>query len=100
MNNNQNKKQPDKITSFKQYFDNKKLSSANVSHLDELGGIENNDSVKFKEQILSNNFVSNNFTFIPAEAATSSKQNFSNISQTLFGGPHYSKALEPDYLAV
>ena len=56
--------------------------------------------MKFKEQILSNNFVSNNFTFIPAEAAVSSKPNSSNISQTLFGGSHYNKALELDYLAV
>ena len=69
--------------------------------MDALRGTENNNSMKFKEQILSNNFVGNNFTFIPAEAVASSKPNFSNISQTLFGeGPHYSKALELDYLAV
>jgi hypothetical protein len=56
--------------------------------------------MKCKEQILSSTFVSNNLTFVPAKAAAPSKPSFSNISQTLFGGPHYSKAPEPDYLAV
>ena len=74
------------------------MSSANASNID---APREQLFYEVLASILSTNFVSNNLTFIPSyKEAAPPKPSLSNINQTLFWGPHYSKAPEPDYFEV